>query len=68
MPISFSSTSRCCSKYDFSAAGCAFVLEEAGGRVVLDIFYSVWFWKWRRRVWWMWETRLCGAVVVRHSE
>jgi len=41
MPISFNSASRCCSKYDFSAAGAALVDEEAGGRVVLDIFVFV---------------------------
>jgi hypothetical protein len=44
-PISLRSTSRCCSKYDFSA-GCAFVEDEAGGRVVLDDILGAYLWGW----------------------
>ena len=41
MPISLSSTSRCCSKNDRSPGCWAVVEEEAGGRVVLEDIFVV---------------------------
>jgi hypothetical protein len=41
MPISLSSTSRCCSKNDRSPSCWAVVEEEAGGRVVVEDIFEV---------------------------